>query len=398
MTYNLLDEYSEIRPYEASEMRQAFNDLIADRQFAHIMKGFAPWLPKGVRNALLRLAFTGVKTPLDFQQRFMKPVVRHIIRKHTDGCTFDDTALQHAASNAKGDDSPRYTFISNHRDIVLDSAFLDVKLIDHGYPTTVEIGIGDNLLIYPWIKRLVRMNKAFTVRRALTPKEMLRSSQLMSRYIHYAVNTKRENIWIAQREGRAKDSDDRTQESVLKMLSMGGEGTQVEKLRDLNIVPLTISYEFDPCDYLKAQEFQMKRDTPGFKKSRQDDLDNMKTGIFGYKGRVHYRCGVPVNEWLDELADLSKNEFFAVLSQRMDSEIHRGYQLFPCNYVALDMVEGTTRYTEHYTEADKKRFEQYLAGQIEKVNIPNKDIPFLRERMLTMYANPVRNKQEASKR
>ena len=142
----------------------------------------------------------------------------------------------------------------------------------------------------------------------------------------------------------------------------------------------------------------MKRDTPGFKKSRQDDLDNMKTGIFGYKGRVHYRCGVPVNEWLDELADLSKNEFFAVLSQRMDSEIHRGYQLFPCNYVALDMVEGTTRYTEHYTEADKKRFEQYLAGQIEKVNIPNKDIPFLRERMLTMYANPVRNKQEASKR
>ena len=389
MTSNL--NYDEIRPYEASEMRQAFTDLIADRQFARMMKGFVPWLPKGVRNGLLRLAFTGVKTPLDFQQRFMKPVVKHIIRKHTDGCTFDDTALTQAG--LKGD--YRYTFISNHRDIVLDSAFLDVLLIDHGYPTTVEIGIGDNLLIYPWIKRLVRMNKAFTVRRGLTPKEMLRSSQLMSSYIHYAVNTKRENIWIAQREGRAKDSDDRTQESVLKMLAMGGEGSQVEKLRDLNIVPLTISYEFDPCDYLKAQEFQLKRDNPGFKKSRQDDLDNMKTGIFGYKGRVHYHCGTAVNQWIDELKDLPKNDFFATLSQRMDSEIHRGYRLFPCNYVALDLVEGTTRYADHYTEADKKRFEQYLAGQIEKVNVPNKDMAFLRERMLTMYANPVRNYQNA---
>ena len=379
--------YDEIRPYEASEMQQAFNDLIADRQFARMMKGFVPWLPKAARNALLRLAFTGVKTPLDFQKRFMKPVVKYIIRKHTDGCTFDDTAFPQGENRVEN----RYTFISNHRDIVLDSAFLDVKLIEHGYPTTVEIGIGDNLLIYPWIKRLVRMNKAFTVRRGLTPKEMLRSSQLMSSYIHYAVNTKRENIWIAQREGRAKDSDDRTQESVLKMLAMGGEGSQVEKLRDLNIVPLTISYEFDPCDYLKAQEFQLKRDNPGFKKSRQDDLDNMKTGIFGYKGRVHYHCGIPVNQWIDELADLPKNEFFTTLSQRMDSEIHRGYRLFPCNYVALDLVEGTTRYAQHYTEADKKRFEQYLAGQIEKVNVPNKDVAFLRERMLTMYANPVRN-------
>ncbi|MBQ7471191.1 MAG: acyltransferase [Prevotella sp.] len=379
--------YDGIRPYEASEMQQAFNDLIADRQFARMMKGFVPWLPKAARNALLRLAFTGVKTPLDFQKRFMKPVVKYIIRKHTDGCTFDDTAFPQGENRVEN----RYTFISNHRDIVLDSAFLDVKLIEHGYPTTVEIGIGDNLLIYPWIKRLVRMNKAFTVRRGLTPKEMLRSSQLMSSYIHYAVNTKRENIWIAQREGRAKDSDDRTQESVLKMLAMGGEGSQVEKLRDLNIVPLTISYEFDPCDYLKAQEFQLKRDNPGFKKSRQDDLDNMKTGIFGYKGRVHYHCGIPVNQWIDELADLPKNEFFTTLSQRMDSEIHRGYRLFPCNYVALDLVEGTTRYAQHYTEADKKRFEQYLAGQIEKVNVPNKDVAFLRERMLTMYANPVRN-------
>ena len=381
-------EFDEIRPYEAGEMKQAFEDLINDRQFSLVLKGFAPWLPKGVRNGLLRLAFTGVKTPLDFQKRFMKPVVKWIIRKHTDCCTFDDLDLER-----DGDDVTleRYTFVSNHRDIVLDSAFLDVMLIENGYPTTVEIGIGDNLLIYPWIKRLVRMNKAFTVRRGLTAHEMMRSSQLMSRYIHYAVTQKHENIWIAQREGRAKDSSDHTQDAVLKMLAMGGEGSPADSLRDLNIVPLTISYEFDPCDYLKAQEFQQKRDNPSFKKSRQDDLDNMKTGIFGYKGRVHYHCARPINTWIDELRDLPRNEFFKALAERMDREIHHSYCLFPCNYIALDEQEGTTTHADHYTQHDKQRFEQYLSGQLAKINIPDKDEAFLRERMLTMYANPVRN-------
>ena len=381
MTY-ALEEFDEIRPYEAGEMKQAFEDLINDRQFSLVLKGFAPWLPKGVRNGLLRLAFTGVKTPLDFQKRFMKPVVKWIIRKHTDGCTFDDLELKRDGVDVTRE---RYTFVSNHRDIVLDSAFLDVMLVDAGYPTTVEIGIGDNLLIYPWIKRLVRMNKAFTVRRGLTAHEMMRSSQLMSSYIHYAVTQKRENIWIAQREGRAKDSDDRTQDSVLKMLSMGGD------LQELNIVPLTISYEYDPCDYLKAQEFQQKRDNPGFKKSRQDDLDNMKTGIFGYKGRVHYHCARPINTCLDELKDLPRKEYFSMLSQRIDRELHHNYRLYPCNYIAIDELEGTSSHAGQYTQADVQRFDQYLAGQLAKIQIPDKDEAFLRERMLTMYANPVRN-------
>ena len=382
-----IKEFDEIRPYETGEMKQAFEDLLNDRQFAHLLKGFVPWLPKALRNGFLRWAFQGVQSPLDFQKRFMKPVVRYIIRKHTDGCTFDERLLPR-------DKRQRYTFVSNHRDIVLDSAFLSFLLVEADYPTTVEIGIGDNLLIYPWIKRLVRMNKAFTVRRGLTPKETLRSSQLMSSYIHYAVTQKKENIWIAQREGRAKDSDDRTQDAVLKMMAMGAPETAkvpVDKLRDLNIVPLTISYEFDPCDYLKAQEFQQKRDNPAFKKSKQDDLDNMKTGIFGYKGRVHYRCGTPINTWLDELSDLPKTEVYAAIAHRMDEEIHRGYELYPCNYIAMDLLEGTTRYADHYTSSDVERFERYLKGQLDKIKLPQKDEAFLRERLLTMYANPARN-------
>ena len=385
-----MNEFDEIRPYEPEEMRQAFDDMLNDRQFNVIMKGFAPWLSKAVRNGLLRLAFTGVKTPLDFQMRFMKPVVKYIMRKHTDGCSLDSATLQSGEL--------RYTFVTNHRDIVLDSAFLDVLLIEGGFPTTVEIGIGDNLLIYPWIKRLVRMNKAFTVRRGLTPHEMMESSQLMSRYIHYVVTQKHENIWIAQREGRAKDSDDRTQDAVLKMLAMGNSvtgGSPADSLRELNIVPMTISYEYDPCDYLKAQEFQQKRDNPQFKKSRQDDLDNMKTGIFGYKGRVVYRAAAPVNTWIDELKDLPRKEFFATIAQRMDREIHRGYELFPCNYVAADLLAANRDYSDHYTTDDVERFVRYVAGQLAKISIPNKDEAFLRERILTMYANPLRNYQAA---
>ena len=236
------------------------------------------------------------------------------------------------------------------------------------------------------------MNKAFTVRRGLTAHEMMRSSQLMSRYIHYAVTQKKENIWIAQREGRAKDSSDQTQDAVLKMLAMGGD------LRELNIVPLTISYEFDPCDYLKAQEMQQKRDNPAFKKSRQDDLDNMKTGIFGYQGRVHYHCAAPINTWIDELSDLPKKEFYETLSHRLDCELHQHYRLYPCNYIALDMLENSKASSDssHYIAADVERFEKYLAGQLAKIELPNKDEAFLRERMLTMYANPLRNYQAAT--
>ena len=387
MTYDKT-AFDAIRPFEKGEMKQALEQLLGDRHFSKVLQGFVPWLPKTVRNAAFRLAFIGIDEPQDFQVRFMKRAVEQlVIRKHTKGCTLEASCLE------KG--KARYTFLSNHRDIVLDSALLDVLLFKGGYERTVEIAIGDNLLIYPWIKTLVKMNKAFTVRRGLSPRELLQSSQLMSSYIHYAVTEKHENIWMAQREGRAKDSDDRTQDSVLKMLAMGGEGTHAERLKELNIVPLTISYEYDPCDYLKAKEFQQKRDNPAFKKSKQDDLDNMKIGIFGDKGRVHYQASPCINVWIDQLADLPKTEFFTAVAQRMDRNIHRGYRLFPGNYVACDLLSGSKEFAGKYSEAEKKAFEDYLQSRIDLIDLENKDVPFLRERILTMYANPVRNKLKA---
>ena len=378
-----IHEFDEIRPYEEGEMKEALTQLLNDRHFNKVMQGFAPWLPKGLRNGFFKMMFIGVKTPLDFQLRFMKHVVRYVLKKHAHGYTFNHSTISNRGNQL---------FISNHRDIVLDSAILDLMLHEAGFPTTCEIAIGDNLLIYPWIKTLVRMNKAFTVRRSLKAKEMMESSILMSRYMHYAITQKKENIWIAQREGRAKDSSDQTQESVLKMLAYGGEGTIIERLKELNIVPLTLSYEYDPCDYLKAQEFQQKRDDPSWKKNKQDDLDNMKIGIFGYKGHVHFRTGTPVNEWIDELKDMPKTEVFKEIAQRIDKAIHSNYMLYPGNFIAYDELNKTNTFQKRYSQHDKKVFEEYLRGQIAKINLPNPDEAFLRERILTMYANPVVNK------
>jgi len=213
--------------------------------------------------------------------------------------------------------------------------------------------------------------------------------------MHYAINEKHENIWIAQREGRAKDSSDQTQESLLKMFAMAGEGSIVDRLKDLHLVPLSISYEYDPCDYLKAQEFQQKRDNPSFKKSKQDDLDNMKTGIFGKKGRIHYEAMPCINTWLDELSELPRTEVFGEVARRIDRQIHLGYRLFPGNYVAADMLSGTKTYIGEYTDKEKATFEAYLQSRIDLVQLKDKDEAFLRERILTMYANPVFNKMKS---
>ena len=384
-----VESFDSIRPYNDDEVHGAIDSLLNDRQFSRILKGILPILPLGMSRGMMKLATLGIKSTLGFQMRFMKPIVNHVLRKCSTGHSFQHKGIE------PGEE--RYLFLSNHRDIVLDSAILDVMLHDAGFPTTCEIAIGDNLLIYPWIRTLVRLNKAFIVRRNISRKELYESSQLMSRYIHHAITEKHENVWMAQREGRAKDSSDHTQVSLLKMLAMAisEKGAHLSLLtshfKSLNIVPLSISYEYDPCDYLKAKEFQQKRDDPSWKKSKQDDLINMKTGIFGQKGHVHYQTGRPVNEWIDELAELEEKDFYEVLAQRIDREIHANYRLFPGNYVAADLLSGTPTHANRYTHQEKLTFEKYLKERIALVDLPNRDDAFLRERLLTMYANPLIN-------
>ncbi len=375
-------EFDEIRPYNPEELPAVYEELIADPMFRAVVENVMPGIPfEGIAMKMRQC-----QTNLDFQKAFFYNLLQDLLKKASDGLTFDCSALT--------DKSRNYTFISNHRDIILDSALLCVQLIDNGMDT-VEIAIGDNLLIYPWIKHLVRINKSFIVKRGIGLREQLKSSALMSRYMHYAVTEKHENLWIAQRQGRAKDSDDRTQDSVLKMMAMGGKGTPIESLKELNIVPLSLSYEYDPCDYLKAQEFQQKRDNPDFKKSQDDDLINMQTGIYGYKGRIHFQTAACINDELDALVDLPKTEVFTAISELIDHHIHQGYRIYPGNYVAYDLLTGENRFASSYTDEDKARFEAYIASQIVKIKLPQKDETFLRETMLKMYANPLINQLKA---
>ena len=377
-------EFDAIRAYEDRDLGATIKTLFADEAFRGVLQSLFPnqSLP------LLEKQLSSYTSILEFQKNFIHGLVTQLIQKTGNGLTLDISALTNKGLP--------YTYISNHRDIILDSALLDILLIDAEFPQTVEIAIGDNLLVYPWIKHLVRLNKAFIVQRSLSLREMLAASKLMSRYMHFVITQKKNPIWIAQREGRAKDGNDRTQEAVLKMIAMGGEGTAAERLIAMHIVPLSISYEFDPCDFLKAKEFQMKRDNPAYKKTRADDLINMQTGLFGYKGRVHYACAPCIDDWIATREGLSNAEFFAATARRLDEEIYRNYRLYPNNFVALDLLNNGKDYISHYSEEDKVQFEQYLQQQIDKIDLPNKDEAFLRERLLEMYANPAKNQLAVS--
>lgn len=378
-------EFDDIRPFEPEELPEVYNRLLDNQQFQRVLSYFYPDVPLEKIGARMRACTTN----LAFQKVFGYEFVTFVLNRAAKSWDMDHSAI-----------SPEhnYTFMSNHRDIVLDSAILSKLLIDAEFKTTCEIAIGDNLLSLPWVKDLVRVNKSFIVKRSASFREMLTSSKTLSKYMHFAIQEKKENIWIAQREGRAKDSDDRTSESILKMMSMGGEGSIVERLTQLHIVPMTISYEYDPCDYLKAAEFQLKRDNPDWKKGPQDDIISMQTGIMGYKGHVHYHCSPCIDEYLQTLdSEMPKNELYATIVRHIDREIHRHYRLFPNNYIAHDLLTGMDEQTAHYQPADKVNFERYLAEQLEKITVPQPDIAFLRERILTMYANPLRNYWAACK-
>ena len=383
---NIPAEFDEIRPYAPEELPQVFEELIADPMFKAVVGQVMPGIPFDMIAAQMRQC----KTNLDFQKAFFYRLLKDLVQKCAKGLVFDCSAIK--------DKSINYTFISNHRDIVLDSALLSVVLIENGM-NTVEIAIGDNLLIYPWIKKIVRINKSFIVKRGLGLREQLKSSMLMSSYMHYAISQKHENIWIAQRQGRAKDSNDRTQDSILKMMVMGGEGDIFDRLKEMNLVPLSLSYEFDPCDYLKAKEAQQKRDDANFKKSEADDLTNMQIGIYGYKGHIHFQTAACINDELDEIKsrNLPKTEVFTVIAELIDKHIHQNYHLYPCNYIAMDTLNGDSKFADKYTAEDKAQFEGYLAKQMEKIDLPNKDMDFLRHYMLTMYANPAINHLKAIK-
>ena len=373
------EQFDPIRPFEPDELPDVFDRLLQNEQFSSVLAYLYPDVPKEALAAKMHAC----KDNLDFQKTFCYGFLVQLLARLSKGCDIDIASL---------DTDSRYTFISNHRDIVLDSALLDKLLIDAGFNTTCEIAIGDNLLKLPWVKDLVRVNKSFIVERALSMREMLMASKRLSEYMHFVIAEKNDNVWIAQREGRAKDSNDRTQEAILKMMVMGGEGSIIDRLKQLHLVPLAISYEYDPCDYLKAAELQARRDNPCWQKGPMDDVTSMQTGIMGYKGHIHYQCADCIDSYLDTIpAGTPKTELFRLIADHIDRQIFAGYRLYPNNYVALDLLHGNSAHADHYTAEDKAQFEAYLKGQLDKIEMEGKDDAYLRKQMLKMYANPAIN-------
>lgn len=373
--------FDEIRSYNPEEVPAAMQQLTEEKPFMKVVSTLFPLMPKDQ----LKQKLLSFKNADDLQKEMIYPFLQYLEANMTTGIELK--GIENIDVNKK------YLYISNHRDIILDSALFCDKLLEKNMDT-VEIAVGDNLLVFPWIEKLVRVNKSFIVQRGLSARQILESSKRLSAYLRHTLNEKKSSIWIAQREGRAKDSDDRTQESLLKMFNLAGSSNNlIENLKELNICPLSISYEFDPCDFLKAKEFQQKRDNPEHKKSQQDDLLNMQTGVMGYKGKVVYHIAGCINDELDAISaqTSNRNEQITLVAELIDRHIHRNFNITPSNKIAYDEIWGDSEFAKDYSPSEKEHFDSYIDKQIRKIDLENKDRDFLRQKMLEMYANPLKN-------
>lgn len=371
-------EFEDIRPYYDDEVGDALQRLIVDPSFLRFVQQLVPGLDKERVHQLLG----DVKTIRGFQEKLMYPLAHGVAKNTTEGIT--------SSGEEKLEAGRGYLFISNHRDIILDSAFLNLLLFQNNMDTC-EVAIGSNLLIQPWIKDLVRLNKNFIVHRNVPAKQLYEYSLKISNYIRRSIVDRHVSVWIAQREGRTKDGDDRTQPGLLKMFTISGKSSDmVENLKPLNITPLAISYEYEPCDYLKAREIYIRQQTGQYKKTVQDDLKSMLQGIESYKGRVHFAVGTPLAGRLESAAlPTNKNDLIKKIAELIDEEIYRQYHLWPTNYVAYDVLRDVAQYVEMYTPDEKAKFLQHVDKLAEAAEEPTAAI---REIILKIYAAPVENK------
>lgn len=379
--------YKRIAAYEGQEITEAVDRILDDPEFARWLYGTtSKRLPKAVR-ALIRLRLKHSDNPRKVVDRylvypFMRQTKRASIRK------LEITGMENLEHTVNGKPHGQL-FLTNHRDIILDAALL-AFLLDDKTGLRLYIGVGNNLFGKQWIEDLMRTCGCFAVIRDGNPRDLLDNSAALSAYIADRQHAGR-SLWLAQREGRAKDGDDRTQPALLKMLTLAGKGSVFEELKKLHITPVSISYEYDPCDYLKARELQLKRDMPDYVKTTMEDMQSMQIGLCEMKGEVTYNITPCINDELDELAktaaDLPRNEQLRLSAELIDKHIFQGYNLAWTNIAAKEMLDGY----------EDEKFEIYLQDQLDKIKMPKgvvKDIPFLRERILELYANPAINQQK----
>ncbi|MDG1476527.1 MAG: 1-acyl-sn-glycerol-3-phosphate acyltransferase [Vicingaceae bacterium] len=367
--------FEDIRPYNDDEYHRVVETLFKVTPLMDVVNAYLPELASGELEKIL-LSF---KTINEFQSKMVCRVIDSVLASSVKN--FGYAGLDKISK----DSAPLY--ITNHRDIVLDSALINYCLNDSGHNTS-EIAIGSNLLSEPWIKELVRINKSFIVKRNIPKQEMLASSQNLSAYINHTLKEKKQSIWIAQREGRAKDGFDKTAPGLLKMFGMAADGNLLDHLISLNIIPVTLAYELDPCDGLKVPELLKKAAGEEYVKAKGEDEMNMGLGIRGHKGNVHIQFGTPINEKIRELSHIkNRNELLKNIAAIIDKEIYQNYHLWNSNYVAYDLLHSSKKYEDKYDEGGKAKFERYMDDKLGdlKGNAAAEKI------FLLMYANPVLN-------
>jgi len=371
-----MSKFDEIRYFHDQEVNEALGSVSRDPMMKALMNFTFPdtdeqiWLEQ----------FKNIHSISDFQRHFIAQTVRQILTKSSDGLTtsgFDQL-----------DKNTPYLFISNHRDIVLDTSLLNLALLESGHIMTAS-AIGDNLVGRKFLNVLAKLNRNFLVQRGLSLRDQLKSSQIMSEYIEQQLHQEKRSVWIAQREGRAKDGNDATQQGVLKMLAMAaGDQSLTDYFKSLKIVPISISYEYDPTDSLKMPQLLAKHREEEYIKGKNEDFTTMLSGILGQKKRIHLHAGHVIDKKLDDIAATieNKNKQLQAVAQIIDDSIIRNYKLWPTKFIAYDLLHNTQTYASQYTEQEKQLFIRRLEMRIDPSD------PVSKEYFLSMYANPLINK------
>ncbi len=372
-----LNKFDDIRPYIDEEIQPAMARIAGNSMLQRISSYLFP----GKDANFFKQVLLSCDSVRDFQEKVMVFVVSKILS--------DTAKILTYGGLSNFDDNKKHLIITNHRDIVLDSAIIQLILHKHNIQTT-EIAVGDNLITNSFIEDITRSNKMIKVVRSTSPREVYTSSKKLSEYIRYNVESNASSIWIAQRNGRTKDGLDLTEQGLLKMFDMSGSGDFFNDFKTLSILPASISYEFEPCDVLKAVELYISKRRK-YVKSKDEDLNSILTGIMQFKGNIHIEFTEPIKDSeLEEAAGLDKNERFKYLAACIDKRIYSTYKLWKNNYIAYDIVTGGSAYADKYTPAEKQTFTDYVKYKLSNVDGDHAE---LEDIFLHIYANPVISKK-----
>ena len=374
-----LTEFESISPYTDAEAAEALSKLAEFPLLTHISQQFFPEeSPEFLKNTLKQ-----IKTIDQFQVLVMQKFVRWVLEHTARNFSYD------GISNI--DPNKKFLALSNHRDIMLDPAITQLVLYRNGISMT-EIAVGDNLITNETIEWLIRSNRMIKVVRGISARELYLSSQLLSKYIRLNITEQRSSIWLAQRQGRTKNGYDTTEQGLLKMLDMSGKADFKTNFEELNIIPMSISYEYEPCDILKAREVVISNKKK-YVKAEGEDFNSIVTGIMQQKGDIHLNIGTPLTSEEIEAASLcDKNDRYQLIRHAVDVRVIDGYKLFKNNYIAYDLSKQTNKYTEMYNTEDKEKFVAYMEHQLDTVE-KELDREELKQVFLDIYANPVVTKE-----